>query len=141
RTFCDWEPEAVWPAFYEQLELLRPFFGPSPNASAVSYHDRDYLWESKRAIAFRVLAMFPQLPPAFISPLWELALGESKTLRPLAQKALGTVPDKAEKVIVALGDGKQTVRAAAAEWVGALGDSRAIEPLRRAYKKEKQEFV
>src|SRR5207245_2091799 len=91
--------------------------------------------------AFKVLAMFPRLPPDFIPLLWDLALGDSKADRPLAQTALATVPDKASRIQVALQDGKQAVRAAAAEWLGKIGDPAAIEPLKEAVRKEKQEFV
>ncbi len=85
--------------------------------------------------------MFPTLPPGFIPLLWDVALGESKTERPMAQAALATVPDKAAKVVVALADGRQAVRAAAAEWLGKIGDPAAIEPLKTAVRKEKQESV
>ena len=136
NNFCDWEPEVIWPVFAEQPEVLRSILTPS-----VGKGTHDYSWPTKRQNAFRVLALFPQLPPGFIPLLWDLALGESKTDRPLAQKALATVPDKAAKILVALGDGRQTVRAAAAEWLGQIGDPSAIEPLKQAFRKEKQEVV
>ena len=83
--------------------------------------------------------MFPQLPPGFMPLLWDLALGESKADRPLAQAALGSVPDKAAKSWSRSSDGRQTVRASAAEWLGKIGDPAAIEPLKEAFRKEKQE--
>ncbi len=141
RSFCDWEPAGVWPVFYEQLDMLKKYLGPSPNSAATDYRNYDYMWNEKRNNVFRILAMFPQLPPSFIGPLWDLALGESKTLRPLAQDALQTVSGKADKIIVALGDGKQAVRGSAAEWLGKLGNEAAIDPIRKAYRKEKQELV
>src|SRR5947209_5985884 len=67
--------------------------------------------------------------------------GESKTDRPLAQQALATVPDKTAKILVALGDGRQGTRAAAAGWLGEVGDPAAIEPMKEAFRKEKQEVV
>jgi hypothetical protein len=139
NSFCDWEPEAVWPLFAEQPDLLHELLaggrrGPNP----ARY---DYYLSEKRRNAFRVLATFPRLPPAFIPELWELALGEAKTDRPLAQAALASVPDKATKIIVALQDGRQGVRAAAAEWLGKIGDAAAVEPLKEAFRKEKQESV
>lgn len=139
-SFCDWEPEAIWPAFVDQLEMLKGYFGPSPNRSG-NYINRDYSWPYRRRNAFRVLGMFPQVPPGFVSMLWELALGESKTDRPLAQSALATVEGRVPRSIDALTDGKQAIRAAAAEWLAELGDTSAIEPLKQVFRKEKQEVV
>src|SRR5262249_5716846 len=120
QSFCDWGREAVWPAFAEHPEILNQMLGTSPNQRGNSA-TRDYWWSQKRQTAFKVLAMFPRLPPGFIPLLWDLALGDSKADRPLAQAALATVPDKASRIQVALQDGKQAVRAAAAEWLGKIG--------------------
>lgn len=129
-NFCEWEPEAIWPMFAERADLVHECLIPSSGNQ----------WaHGNRSTAFKVLAMFPTLPPNFIPVLWELALSEAKTERRPAQDALNTVPGKVEKIIVALGDGKQGVRSAAAEWLGRLGDSVAIEPLKKAFNKEKNE--
>ena len=85
--------------------------------------------------------MFPKVPPEFLTTLWETALGESKSDRPLAQNALAPIPDKLPKIVKALDDGKQRVRFGAAEWLGKLGDQDAVEPLKKRFKKEKQEIV
>lgn len=138
QSFCDWGADAVWPVFAEYPEVLRETLTPSSKTGRSPY---DYTWPEKRRNAFRVLAMFPQLPPAYIPLLWDLALGETKADRPLAQAALATVPDKTAKILVALSDGRQNVRAAAAEWLGKLGDPSAIEPLKEAFRTEKQEVV
>jgi hypothetical protein len=139
-SFCDWEPQAIWPIFAERPEVLQEILGAAPGRlwGPARY---DYWLPEKRRNAFRVLAMFPQLPPVFIPLLWDLALGDSKSERPLAQAALATLPDKAGKILVALGDGKQAVRAAAAEWLAKIGDPSAIEPLTKAVRQEKQEAV
>jgi hypothetical protein len=136
HNFCDWEPAAVWPAFAERPELLQGLLGPLPNAIGP-----DYPWPEKRRNVFKVLAMFPRLPPGFLPVLWDLALGENKTERPLAQAALATVADKTCRIVVALQDGRQGVRAAAAEWLGKVGDAAAALPLKEAFRKEKQEVV
>jgi hypothetical protein len=134
--FCNWEPGAIWPAFADKLDLLRDTL-----AGVKRVGEYDYGLAERRRNAFRVLAAFPQLPPGFMTLLWDIALGESKTDRPLAQAALRTVPGKAEKIVVALSDGRQAVRAAAAEWLGDIGDPSAVGPLREAFKKEKLEVV
>jgi HEAT repeat protein len=134
-SFCDWEAQAVWPIFAEHPEMLQE--GLSPAASRPG----DYWPGQRRETAFKVLSMFPQLPPGFIPPLWDIALGENKTERPLAQAALAKVPDKAPRIQVALADGRQAVRAAAAEWLGKIGDPSAVGPLKEAFTREKQEVV
>jgi hypothetical protein len=137
-TFCDWEAEAVWPVFVEHPEVLHEILRPGPGKRSV-LGSHDYMWPHKRRNTFKVLAAFPQLPPEFIPLLWDLALGETKTDRPLAQAALAKVSDKTSKILIALQDGRQGVRAAAAEWLGKIGDPAAIEPLKAAFRKEKQE--
>lgn len=134
-TFCDWEPDAIWPLFAEMPQILRDVLNPGFKGID------QYRIDGARETAFRVLAKFPKLPPEFIPLLWDIALGESKSSRLLAQNALATVAGKTGQIIVALGDGKQTIRAAAAEWLGRLGDAAAIDPLKEAFRAEKQESV
>ena len=54
---------------------------------------------------------------------------------------LSRLPNKTAQVIKSLGDGKQTIRCVAAEWLGDIGDKAAIEPLKEAFRKEKQEIA
>lgn len=140
NSFADWEPDAIWPAFVEHREILGKYLGPNPNSRS-SYNARDWNFTDKKRTSYRVLGMFPEVPPEFLTTLWETALGESKSDRPLAQKALAPIPDKLPKVVTALDDGKQAVRFGAAEWLGTLGDQAAIEPLKKRFRKEKQEIV
>ena len=135
QTFLDWEPDAIWPAFAEMPQILREALAPDFKWA------QTYWIDTIKENAFKVLAMFPQLPPEFVPLLWDLAVGESKSWRPLAQAGLATVDGKTAKILVALGDGKQGVRAAAAEWLGKLGDAAAIDPLKDAFRAEKQEAV
>jgi hypothetical protein len=135
QSFCDWEPEAIWPAYAEHPELLRNII--LSKASAPDY----YSFGAKRQNTFRVLAMFPQVPDEFMTLLWDLALGEGKSDRPMAQAALAAAPNKVEKIKGSLQDGKAEIRAAAAEWLGKLGETSAIEPIKRAFAKEKSEMV
>jgi hypothetical protein len=139
-SFCDWEPDAVWPAFAERPEVLREVLAAANNRPTVMDWNAYHL-PQRRHNAFKVLAMFPRLPPEFIPVLWDLALGEAKTDRPLAQAALARVPDKTSRILVALQDGRQAVRAVAAEWLGQIGEAAAVEPLKQAFRKEKQEAV
>ncbi len=136
QSFCDWEPEAVWPLYAEQPEKLQEILMPVRTIGS-----NDYNLPTKRANAFKVLSLFPQVPCEFITLLWDIALGEGKLERIMAQKALEALPGKASKIIVALKDGKQNIRSAAAEWLGKIGDQAAIEPLKEAFQKEKNEIA
>ncbi len=138
NSVFDWESEAIWPLFAENLKVLREVFNPTTKETTGYY---SYYDSYKRANAFKILAMFPKLPAEYKYMLWELALGEAKAERPAAQKALHTVQDKCTKIIASLQDGKQGVRQAAAEWLGKLGDKGAIEALKKAFKSEKNELV
>lgn len=135
QSFCDWEDESVWPIFAEHPQYLLDVLRPQ-TTDATNWH-----LSTQRTNAFKILSMFPAVPAHFVPLLWEIALGETKAERGLAQKALDKLPGKAPKVIVALKDGKQGVRAAAAEWLGTIKDVTAIEPLKDAFKKEKNEVV
>lgn len=132
-SFCDWEPEAIWPAFIENPKIVM-------EALTETIVGPNYYGDRKHA-AYKVLATFPQLPPQFATVLWEVALGESKSDRPLAQAALQAVPDKGTTVSKTLKDGRQVVRAVAAEWLGRLNDQAAIKPLKESIKKEKSELA
>jgi len=134
NSFCDWEPDAVWPLFAEQLDLLKKALQPLAGVY-------DYGASERRGNVFKVIAMFPQVPVEFMTTLWELALGETKAERYPAQLALNTVPGRTQRVIATLADGRQNIRAAAAEWLGKIGDKSAVEPLKAAFLKEKSEVA
>ncbi|MGF1581205.1 MAG: DUF4132 domain-containing protein [Gemmataceae bacterium] len=136
-SFCDWEAEAIWPAFAENLELLQELISPTSTQRNHYYYNR----ADQRRLAFKILGYFPQLPPQFIPVLWPIALGQAKTERPLAQEALETVEGKLDQIILTLKDSKPVVRAAAAEWLGHIGDASAIEPLKEAFRNETNEVT
>lgn len=140
RSTFDWEPEAVWPYFLEHRGALLAALGPSPNRGR-DYSNYDYSFSDRRKNTFRVLAMFPRLPQEFIAPLWDLALGDSKTDRLPAQVALSSVPGKTELIIKMLKNGKQETRSAAADWLGRIGDTQAIEPLKECFRAESNEYA
>lgn len=131
------KPEQVWPAFVANPKVIREIFhthgGRDPFAN--------YLNKQRAENAFAVLDKFPVLPDDLQSLMWELALGEGKTERKQAQKVLAKIQGKTERIVTSLTDGKQVVRAAAAEWLGKLGDRTAVAPLKKAFHKEKQEVV
>jgi hypothetical protein len=133
----NWEPEAVWPYFAERRHILETIFGMRP-APKVQY---DWYRTTRRRNAFRVLALFPSLPPEFVTMLWGLALEGGKTDRPLAQEALHHVVGKEERIVQALSSGKQETRATAAEWLAQLKHREAVPAIKAALGKEKQELA
>jgi len=70
--------------------------------------------------------------------LWTLALGP-KHDRSAAQRCLEGAPDKLERLTAALSGGSAESRLVASEWLGRLGDQKAIAALLAAAKKEKNE--
>jgi hypothetical protein len=127
RATFRWEREAVWPYFAERL-------GPIDAALGLARRTDETGSESW---AMQVLAWFPSLPTRYRGVLWAHAIGADDKLRPLAQKCLSKVPGIFESVVDALSDTAQGVRAAAASWLGTLGERRAIEVLKTALAKEK----
>ncbi len=133
----NWEPEAVWPYFAERPHILETIFGLRP-APKVEY---DFYGKIRRRNAFRVLALFPSLPPEFVTMLWSLALEGGKIDRPLAQEALDRIVGKEERIIQALSAGKQETRATAAEWLARVEHREAVPAIKAALNKEKQELA
>lgn len=130
RVF-DWPEDSIWPAFAEKPELMRQVLQPGhPDSSTDS-----------RAVAIRVAAMMPTMPPDIEALMWTVALGESKTDRPAARVAVLKLSGATSRGVAALSDGRQAVRIAAAELLADLQDAETVGPLKKALAKEKQELV
>jgi HEAT repeat protein len=131
----DWEPEAVWPFYLQKLDRLLAAFAP-PSST-----DWNVRWrqQNEQNGAFRLLAKFPLVPPQLVGKLWEISLGTSKADRQKAQPVCEKLPDLFERLTQALGSSNAHTRTVAAEWLGRLGDKRAVAPLAAAAKKEKQD--
>ncbi|MDQ3625314.1 MAG: hypothetical protein M3463_23015, partial [Verrucomicrobiota bacterium] len=125
-----WPAEDVWPYWAEHLDLLGEYFQPVSDDWRASY------WRSN---ALEVLAFFPHPPARFLAPLWELALGTTKTHRLSAQKSLERAPDRCARITAALGSGHAEIRAIAADWLRRLREPSALEPLQAALRKEKND--
>ncbi len=132
-----WQDEAIWPYFVESPELLEEALGTRASSRKIQSWERADL----RTNAFEVLATLPALPPSLVPGLWDVALGEAKTLQPLAQSALEAIPGKEATLIEALAASRWTRRAAAAEWLGRLRYQPAREALLARWGKEKQEHT
>jgi hypothetical protein len=137
--FSHSHPNTIWPYFAERLDLLEEALGLSKSAEQSAYPN--YLYGDIRHNAFGILKLFPQVPPQFVQPLWDLALGSAKTERPWAQECLENFPKREERIIAALASRQQEVRLAAAQWLGKLKNMAAIPHLRTALTREKSEGV
>jgi hypothetical protein len=132
RVF-DWDAESVWPYFAGRLALLEQSLAPSADSA------RRWNWDYTLESVTRILAKFPAVPPSLVGRLWDLALGTVKVDRLLAQKGVERLPDLQDRLATALGSGNYQTRCIAAEWLGRLGDKRAVAALDAAARKEKQD--
>ena len=127
----DWGGDAVWTLHAEHVDGL----GEALRSTVDSYDD------NRRANAIAVSAGLPELPPSIEADLWSIALGESKTHRPAARNALSRVEHRTQRCLAVLGDGRQAIRLAAAEFLAELADPEAAGPLKKAVTGEKQDVV
>jgi hypothetical protein len=127
----DWSPDATWPYFAANLELLLAALKPPTQ--------RDYAFD--RGAVFRAIGTMPVPPSEVINTLFDLALGTAKSERPNAQAALHNLPGKEARIINALSDGKSEVRAVAANWIAALRYEPAIAAIEQALKDEKNDVA
>ncbi len=128
-----YRPEEAWTFFSEHPALLEEALEGRDR----SLHHNAELWQEN---AYSVLAAFPELPSKAAEIAWRHALGTAKRPRPWARAALARAEGKTQRIVRALADGKQEVRATAADWLAELGDPAAIEPLKQALRKEKREI-
>ena len=99
-----WPSEMSWAWFSHRLPILQTWLGGNT-------------YEMSRALG--ILTEFPSLPDSLVPSVAELALSESKIVRPLAQATLAHHPSALSLAIHGLADGKGEIRAAAALWIAA----------------------
>ncbi|GAA1869861.1 hypothetical protein [Myceligenerans crystallogenes] len=127
-----------WPLFAERPDLLAEFLGDDvdgyptgapglrPEPGPLGYLDYDR-WVDSPAVALTVLEQFPVAPEALVARLTALAVGRTR-YRHAARRALATHPRAAELARKGLSDDDASVRASAAEWLAALGDTDVPAP-------------
>ena len=121
----------IWPAFVDQLKLLEDSIAGVP----LDQYDRDVLGRRKTALA--IASMLPVLPKQLEDAAWSLALGEAWTLRPLARPLLKRQANCVQRSIAALSQRSCGAKMGAAELLQELGAVEAIEPIKKALRKEK----
>lgn len=129
--------ERVWPFFAEHPEFVDEGLGLVP---PVQREERDR-GAFELGPTLRTLATFPVLHARWLPRLMELALGEGKTHRAAAQKALSSVPDIGRRVVESLTQSKSEMRIEAANWLAELKFSAAVPELTAALEKETRETV
>jgi len=148
-----WGGAAVGRSFLQQGRWSRGFaYTPE---EACSYFERrpeelleamrgdfeSYIRADAQRNAYAVMAAMGEHPPALSELAWSAALGTARLVRPHARAAISSQGDPTERLIEALRDRKQHVRANAAEWLGQLGGRAGIGPLEAAVAKEKSELA
>ncbi len=123
----------IWPFFMEHPAFIEQGLGLS---AAPGSHQA-----MEMGATLRTIATFPVIPTRWLPRLMELALGEGKTHRAAAQKALLTLPDIGRRVIESLSHSKSEVRIEAAQWLAELRYGDAVPALTRALEKESRETV
>lgn len=129
-AFSDWKPDSIWPAFYDNPQLL-------VDALSISH---SYTGERRKS-ALRVLSYMPQVPASFVPILWNVAMGGNPKERALAQTALNKVHDIDKRLIDLLSDKKLSTRKIAVDWLGQVGTAVAIEALKGALKSDESDEV
>ncbi len=130
-----WTAAELQPFFDAHPEVLEAALGQRPALSGTPPYYSGYA----RSHALELVAQAAYAPAALHPALWEIALGGSKTERPLAQQAIGGLDGAGARIVAALADPSQAVREAAAEWLADRRERTAIAALKTALKKEKKE--
>ena len=133
ESFLKFDADDVWPYFAEHPEglLLRWY----------QNEDHSFRDDRKREDIFKILALFPTLPPSFSRLCWDIAFSGTKKMRALAQAALANEAHKEQRILTALTARNAEHRSIAAAWLASLGYKEAIPALKQALAKEKQELT
>ena len=124
-------PEVLWPYLAEN-------FGVIDEALGLARSDEVKL---NRVAAIRYLSVLPRPPQRYFGVLLEAATGAGKLGRAEARAMLGDAKEVRERLIALLDDGRQAVRAGAAEWIAERGDTGAVKAMKARLKKEKSEVA
>jgi hypothetical protein len=131
QTFVE-QDLPFWTALCDRFELLDEAFGLKPRSD-----NRNFMVRA----ALDLLALFPKVPRRYQQPLMLLASGSSASLRNPARQLLREAPGIEDAIAGLLDDGRQDVRAGAAEWLAQRDARDKIATLRRVLKKERSELA
>jgi HEAT repeat protein len=128
--------DRVWPFFAEHPEYIDEGLGliaPPKREGRQTQLDLN--------ATLRTLAIFPTVQARWLPRVMELALGEGKTHRSAAQKALSMLPDIGRRVVESLDATKSEVRIEAANWLAELKYTDAVPAITKGLEKETRETV
>ncbi|MDH6592419.1 HEAT repeat protein [Variovorax sp. TBS-050B] len=128
--------DRVWPFFAEHPEYIDEGLGLAAPPKREGRRSALDLGETLRTIA-----VFPTVQARWLPRVMELALGEGKTHRAAAQKALARLPDIGRRVVESLASTRSEVRIEAANWLVDLKHAEALPALTQALEKETREPV
>lgn len=98
-------------------------------------------WHYDRLALYLAATAVPSPEGLLREHLFEVALGSRADARPLAQEALAGDIDRVRRAGTALTGTTVAIKQAAARWLGGSGDAAALEPLRAAWGKERNDLV
>lgn len=126
------DAELFWPHVAENFDAIDEALGLRPQSRQPALHAGN---------ALDLLALLPKVPHRYLLPLMTIATGTQKAARQQARALLAGAPDIDTAIAGLLGDGKQDMRAGAAEWLAARGARAAVPALRTALAKEKSDVA
>lgn len=129
--------DRIWPFFAEHPHYIDEGLGLVPPKPSTDHRRLD----PELGQTLQTLATFPVVQARWLARVMEIALGETRTHRPAAQKVLAALPDIGAQVIESLAHSKSEVRIEAANWLAELQYAPAIAVLAKALDKENRETV
>ena len=124
-VFQEIDPRVSWPWFVGRPERLREALGESDST----------------ARALEIVGAMPRVPAELLAVVADIAVGDSKVNRPLAQAVLRSHSRVRVLAEQALGERRAETRASAAAWVGSLGDRASVPALEAAVRAERKDVV
>lgn len=122
----------IWPAFLHHLPKIDEALGLSPQSGSEAMRPQ---------AAFDLLEQMPKLPERYRSRMLLLANDTSMHIRNRARALLQGTPGLGEAISLQLQDGRQTVRAQAADWLAKRGEREQAPALRAALKTDKSDVA
>lgn len=122
----------IWPVLCQNFAQLDEAMGLVPQSGGEAM---------QRLPALDLLAMFPVLPERYRGALMLLAGDGSKRLRDGARALLRGVPGLGDAIALQLQDGRQEVRALAADWLASRGEADQVAALNKALAKERSDLA
>lgn len=123
---------SLWPLLAERLAMLDEALGMVPQSGGSPM---------RLSVGLELLGHFPKLPARYRSRLLALAGDSSSHVRTPARALLGSTPGLGEAIARQLEDGRQEVRAQAADWLAQRGERGEVAAIRRALAKDKSDLA